>query len=436
MTAIDALDRMIRLTRDWVSDEVSDRTIADAFQNCVVHCVADQQNLAHPAGRDCLVTFVCLIARMGVQVELRIPDVPLIEPQPPLYGGDLTDALVDLGRDLIPGSSVARGASPPDLLFLLGDTPGRRNRVPTWRLTGNEWCGAIGPDERDGMKRWSGAWPVGPLVSAALGASEVFKFVLTGLPLRDSYYLRHLAPALEGTWDFGCSGRARASDLGSLGIISGGAIIQAALFTLLRVPDVRFLGTALDDDVVSLSNLNRNMLNRRRDVSRTKVEVLRDFTVPHVVIDGVFARFDEHQAGRASAPRVIVGVDDIAARWGVQRTSPGWLAVSGTSHFEVSSSSHLPTEACAGCLHPKDDPGTDPLPTVSFVSFWAGLSLAVRLLRDVSGMPYLSDHQHLWLTPLRTELVGRWEPVATRRDCPVGCARSVERRHFLHNARP
>lgn len=360
MTTLDALDRMIRLTRDWVSDEVSDRTIADAFQNCVVRCVADEQNLAHPAGLDCVVTFVSLVARMGVQVELQMPDVPQIERQPPLDGGTLTDALVGLGRDLVPGSTIARVVGSPDLVFLFGDTPGRRSRVPTWRLTGNEWCGRIGPDERGGQTRWSGTWPVGPLVSAALGAAEVFKFVLTGLPLKDSYYLRHLAPGLHGEWDFGGDRNMCASDLGSLEIVSGGAIVQAALFTLFRVPDVRLRGTTLDDDVVGPSNLNRNILNRRRDVGRAKVAVLSDLTARQVVIDGVVARFDEHYAGRSSASRIIVGVDDIPARWTVQRTTPDWLGVSGTSHFEVSSSSHCPTEACAGCLHPKDDPGSEP----------------------------------------------------------------------------
>src|SRR5258707_26011 len=84
-------------------------------------------------------------------------------------------------------------------------------------------------------------------------------------------------------------------------------------------------------------------------------------------------------------------------------------------------------ESCSGCLHPIDDEaGTRPIPTVSYVSFWAGLAMAVRLVREAIGHPYPRGRQQLWLTPLRMEEphAAIWSPVAARRDCPVQCMAS------------
>src|SRR5439155_947563 len=117
--------------------------------------------------------------------------------------------------------------------------------------------------------------------------------------------------------------------------------------------------------------------------------------------------------------------DDIPSRWIVQATNPEWLGVGGTSHFGVSCSSHMAGQPCAGCLHPRDDPGDGPIPTVSFVSFWAGLSLAARLVRHALGHPYEDSQQHLWLWPLRMDHAEHaWSRVAIRDDCPVGCPAS------------
>ena len=84
-------------------------------------------------------------------------------------------------------------------------------------------------------------------------------------------------------------------------------------------------------------------------------------------------------------------------------------------------------EPCSGCLHPIDDAAAaDQIPTVSFVSFWAGLAMAVRLVREALVQPYPPNQQHLWLTPLRMDQphAAMWSPVTFRRDCPVPCVAS------------
>jgi hypothetical protein len=179
-----------------------------------------------------------------------------------------------------------------------------------------------------------------------------------------------------------------------------------------------------DDDRIEPANLNRNMLNRRSDGGKLKVRVIVDRAPSGVMLAPMPQRFVA-ATSLQSAARVIVGVDDIPSRWTVQRTNAPWIGVAGTSHFGVSCSSHVERQPCAGCLHPRDDPADGPIPTISFVSFWAGLCLAVRLVRDVLGFPYAASQQHLWLWPLRMDAPERaWSPVAAREDCPVRCAAS------------
>jgi len=217
-------------------------------------------------------------------------------------------------------------------------------------------------------------------------------------------------------------------NLGCVDVISAGAISQAALYALLRFPNVRMSGRILDDDITAESNLNRNMLTVKDDIGTSKVQLAADICADKFHLQPIVTRFTGtgSQIG-GLASRVLLGVDDIPSRWEVQRQSPGWLAVGGTSHFSISSSDHSPTDPCCGCLHPVDDlAGGNSIPTVSFVSFWTGLATAVRLLRQCVGQPYGRDQQHLWLTPLRLDQphAALWLPVAPTRNCPVRCPAS------------
>ena len=72
-------------------------------------------------------------------------------------------------------------------------------------------------------------------------------------------------------------------------------------------------------------------------------------------------------------------------------------------------------------LHPVDDPTTAPIPTVAFVSFWAGLLTAAHFLRERSGVLGASElDQQVYVTPLRPESP-IWAVVPQRRGCAT-CA--------------
>lgn len=426
MTALDQLTRTILLCRDYLADGVSESEISQAFQGCRVLCVSDLRNLSSHSGQTALVTLVSLLNRMGMQVSLDIPEVRMISPQPPLSGSLLRQSLVASSERMVTGATVTADArSNADLIFVLGDSQVSHNSSSLWRLTGTEWYGALAQNGK--THAWTAEWPIGSMISAAEAAGEAFKFVMRRLPIREEGRIL-FEPSIECEWDFDrIPVPSQEIDVGEVDIISAGAISQSALYTLLRTPKIVMRGCIFDDDMTAPSNLNRNMLTLTADVDLLKVHVVAERCGTKIQLEPIPTRFGKSNTAGGLAHRVLVGVDDIPSRWEIQRRAREWLGVSGTSHFSISSSSHKRDEPCCGCLHYTDDPNPpSAIPTVSFVSFWAGLSMAVRLLREVLGNPYSASQQHLWLTPLRMDqpYAGMWSPVPARQDCPVHCLSS------------
>jgi hypothetical protein len=426
MTNEHALDRTARLISiDIFAGKVPISQVIDGILGTTVLLRADEANLSSPNGQTALCALFSQIAMMGVGIDLDIPEMPLLIPQPPLKGNHLRSALLDYANDLIPGSRCGTGLGSTDLSFALGNTAADHPRVV--RVTGDDWSCAIGPTGQTPPRLWEGTWPIGAMLAAASAAPEALRAALQRLTS---------AAGREPTAEFCTSpGRpakinlssraipARDLDLGHVDFISGGAITNATIYALLRVPRLSAFLRVLEPETLDLTNLNRYPLARRSDVGKAKPAILECHSRGQIKISGVQDRFDDswpNLLGRL-APRVLVGADHIPARWAVQRAAPEWLQVSGTSHFFAMSSSHQPSGPCAGCAHPKDEQGDDPIPTISFVSLWAGILQAIDLLNQTSGQEsvgYYTMCYPLGLSGTRPLIRGKLSPAAK---CPVPC---------------
>jgi hypothetical protein len=428
---LEGLARTILLLRDHVRREIPDEVLCDALSGVRVAVVGDTQNLQTPAGQHALVTSALLVARSGATVVLAVPDVPLCHPQPPLTGTHLGSALIEVLADILPGSVTpthipARGV---DVALVVGDSPWREKAGRILRLSGDNWAGRI--SERGSGQRWAlGLGPFGALGAAGLAAGEVFKVALG--PLR-----RHSISA--GGWDLSFAHTREAmvrlapagtppptGDLGVFDCVSGGAITQAALYALMRLPGVHGTTRVLEPEVSDGTNLNRYAFLLRSRCGRAKADDIGEWLNPWLEVRPMRVRYDEATAAGVAplAPSVLVGVDDIPSRWRVQAARPSWLGVGATSHYSAMASVHRPGWACARCLHPRDEPGDGPIPTVAFVSHWAGLWLASYFVRARSGMLLPQAEQSIYMSPLRPEATAAlWVgPVAPRPACPLNCA--------------
>lgn len=413
-----ALDRTLLLMRDDV--HADDAALLGALTQVNVALVADAANLASHSAQTAYVTAATLMARAGHRVWLCAPDIKLVGPQPPLRNGGLIGGLVELGMDLIPGVGFAVGPAgrPVDLEVRFGDSKPASRSARSLALAADAWSASI---FEGSALRWADVvWPFGGLAAGVIAAEEAFKAAMWRLApnaRNPGLFAAQFAPIPTLRFELAPPGTPTSSNLGAFDCVSAGAIMHSSLYSLARIPDVYGRPRILDDDVGEVSNLNRNALMRRSDVGQRKATALASAVSAVMDVTVIVQRYAPGLLDLA--PAVLIGVDDIAARWDVQRARPAWLGVGATSHWAAMASFHYGDLACAGCLHPTNSADTAPIPTVAFVSFWAGLLLAAYFARKAAGDHLPRSAQHTFLTGMRPDKTWR-APVAVHPRCPVG----------------
>ncbi|MDP1912385.1 hypothetical protein [Brevundimonas sp.] len=419
----EALGRTLLLMRDSLSERVTDDELIDALTQPSVVLAADGDALATHSGQSAFITAALLMARSGHRIHLMAPEAALVGHQPPLAGTSLRRGLTEAGADLLPGRDYSWG--PPegavDLVVRIGSADPGIESHQTVSMNASDWSATLGPG--DNGKHWeAGEWPMGGLAVAALAAGEAFKGAMRRMrrharaPI--AFDVAH-APAKSVSVALAPPQTPLVTTLPDSDLISGGAIANAVLYVLHRLPGVAGRMRVFDHDLSGLSNLNRNMLLLRSRLDRLKVDDLATFG-RGLTITPIAERFDEALAAREPlSANVLVGVDDIPTRWLVQRLNPEWLGVGATAGFMAMSSFHENDLPCVGCLHPSATDGDGPIPTAAFVSFWGGLLLTAQFLRHLADDP--AGKQQTVAFALRPE--GNYDHmVMANPACPVCCA--------------
>jgi hypothetical protein len=457
-SAREALDRTMRLMRDDLRADVSDEVLLTALLGQRARLVADATNLASPAAQTAFVATTLLLLRSGTSVVLDAPEVNLIGAQPPLRHDKLLAGLLEVGTDLIEGvscvlaSASLETAGADTVVIVFGDSPCPRGATLTVRIWGDSVSATMIATSTDtsvstlrpklptlspsGAKPWDPATriPFGGLVAAGLVAVEAYKIAMRSLrtyALSVNVFdeLFAVSPfvllSLDPSSEVDRIALSSLRDLGAIDAISGGAIVQAFLFAIARMPGVRARVRVLEPERADASNLNRYALLLRSLLEIPKAAAIATLPLGGVSIIPIQMRYDRTTplaiGGHADA--VIVGVDHIPTRWAAQKARAVWLGIGATSHYSAMSSEHVRGAPCAWCLHPSDAPDLGPIPTVAFVSHWAGVLIAWRLVRHRLGLRTDTRCQYDYLTPLRTDLPGAmWRsPIAAKPDCPNGC---------------
>lgn len=402
--------------------------IVDGLRATTARIITDRANIGSPAGQTALVTLYSQLAMTGLQIDLDIPDAGLVADQPPLRSGDLPSSLLDYSGDLLPGGS-ARPSATPDVTFVLGDTPGPAGAV---RVSGTEWTAAVSTI-RPGP-RWQGAMPVGAMAAGGAAAAEGLRAAVPHIAERlgrpvpgDSRWCTQ--PGRHVDLDLGCYQVESPVTVGDVDVISGGAITNAALYTLVRMPALTAAMRIIEPDLLDLSNLNRYALARRSMLGWPKTHALRSFETSSIRITGSGETFDDTTAAHLvpMAPRLLVGVDHVPSRWAAQRAAASsWVCVGASSHDFVLVSAHPAGSACAGCVHTRDEDLAGEIPTISFVSFWAGLVQALELVADAAGRsPAWTRSTYVWPFGLDNPRGIHQFTQDAAAGCPVGCRAST-----------
>jgi hypothetical protein len=424
----EALSRTALLIEsDIVGPGADHHAIIDGLRGTTARIITDGANTDSPAGQTALVTLYAQLAMTGLQIDLDVPSLELRVPQPPLRGTILPAALTRYAADLLPGGS-ARPSATPDVIFALGDAPAPPGAV---RVSGTEWTAVVGTLVTG--PRWRGTGPAGAMAAAAAAATEGLRTAIPSIAER----LDRPAPA-DPRWrarpdrqvsvDLSHYQVDRPVALGEVDVISGGAITNAALYVLLRIPGLTAALRIIEPDLLAMANLNRYALALRSMLGWPKTRALRAFQTPRLAITGSDETFDDGTALNLApiAPRILVGADHIPTRWAAQHAAPGLVCVGASSHDFVLVSVHPLGTACAGCVHPRDDQTPGEIPTISFISFWAGLIQALELVAAAAGKtPASARTTYIWPFGLDNSRGIYQFAQATTAGCPVGCQAST-----------
>lgn len=430
----EALARTILLCRHQVlgRNRPSDDAVADALLSARAAIVADRRNLSSLSCQTSVSVLTRLLTSYGCSVALVMPEIAPSVPEPRFdEARELGARLQAVAADGLPGPVVRRAqrTTEDDVVFLMGDSKWSGEAAAAWRLDADAWSGGIVP-VRETAAMWDGAWPLGGIAATLAASVEPFKRAMRRFASALSEPLvfpEQLAPCTRATVRLAMGSVPDALALRGIDAVSGGAIIQAALDTLLRLPDVSADVRVFEPQIVELSNLNRYPISRRRDLQppQLKIAGLEEAATPTFRIRGVANAFD-NSAAAAHAPirdRVLVGADNLEARWCAQRQWPAWLGVGATADFLAMVTDHAPSGPCAGCAHPFDDGVRDVIPTISFVSYWAGLLLAVQLIAAVAPSVRVAAGIVTEVNALRLDgpTGFRRYPLARHPSCPLAC---------------
>jgi len=141
--------------------------------------------------------------------------------------------------------------------------------------------------------------------------------------------------------------------LGRVHLAGAGAVGQAALYTLARLPVTGTL-VAVDPESLALSNLQRYVLAFDDDVGRSKCALAaRALSGTRLAFEGVEAEWGADQLNLEPVECVCTALDTVAARIGVQVGLPHRIYNAWTQPADVGWSRHevFGEEPCLGCLY-------------------------------------------------------------------------------------
>lgn len=293
--------------------------------------------------------------------------------------------------------------------LVIGDRPPPAPVRDAVCVGADAWRAAVGPEPVSLPAGGEDVFnPLGALVAAALGAAEIAKRIFLRLAEGHPATITPLERSV--TWDLWqhrfdgtTAGPAlpRRLDLGRIAVAGVGAIGSAATLALAALEDVTGTVELVDDDTLSVTNLERVVTARAADVGRRKVDVaaraLRGTSLGTV---RMAARFAIHAPAASAAETILVGVDSGAARRRIMNLLPHAVYNGGTQGSELLVSRHVGLEGpCLECLYPESTGAppaaqecgravvVDELPeaTIGFVSALAGFLMVAELVKDRMG---------------------------------------------------
>jgi hypothetical protein len=145
------------------------------------------------------------------------------------------------------------------------------------------------------------------------------------------------------------------ASLGEVLFVAVGAVGNGAIWALSRDSNRPSHLTLIDAEALALSNLQRYVLGRLKDVGRLKIDIAKDaFEHCHAQVE-TFAETLEQYADRTGGiktPTICISVDNVLSRRAAQALLPRTVVNGWTGEQSLGASWHVFSEAaCLACLY-------------------------------------------------------------------------------------
>ena len=282
-------------------------------------------------------------------------------------------------------STTPVGCDAPTLRLVVGPQPAAADTLSAWADGWVSYLNAEAPF------RVEDANSVGACVAADFAAAEVFKRLISRLPLRPGLKVLPIGRLVFSAYDYQLSPGPNpplptAIDVDGVVVVGLGGIGAGFVTAASALPGLAGLLTLVDKDLLDQTNLNRLLYVRPGDTG-FKVHLSRRVLSFHAEIDARAEWFDEFIAARGSHhDLVVVGVDKDPVRRAIQHSMPRLIFNGGTSDtasFQLTRHDYL-HGACLACIATEE---VDDYPVERELARQLGLDLDTVLQYLKSGEP-------------------------------------------------
>lgn len=323
---------------------------ADAFRQTleshVVGVSFDADAVRSSEGKVTLELAVNLLARLYPRIAIAARGEP---------DGAETARLTALARAINPHIEILDRTEDATVCLAVGSTPVLPNLAVVY-VGSDGWIVGVSPDAPVGSGNSTNS--LGACAAACFGTANVFRVVFSDQISRGELDATWRASLLDLDRQNACPPNPGLEkvDLGESHLIGVGAIGNAAVWGLARLPFLRGTLHLVDHEAVDDTNPQRYVLTELKDIGTPKVllgeRVLRSTNLevhPHAQTWGQYLR--ERSDWRLD--RVAVALDTPEDRCAVQAALPRWIVNAWTQPEDLGVSRHafLGDQACLMCLY-------------------------------------------------------------------------------------
>lgn len=293
-----------------------------------------------------------ILIRMFTTIIIEIEGMQIQEPGIHLYS--LAQRAKSINRNIFIGSIDVCSAS-----IMIGNS--KKNKKCDIYISSNGWESYTGFEMIDINAENSSTNPIGAALSAAMGAAEIFKYVL-----RDEFKSANKKLKFNYThlsaFDYSVNSRGTENpdlpeyiNIGETTLIGAGAV-GMAFVSVLKYLNVAGELVVVDNDKVDASNLDRYMGIYADSINVYKTDVVKN-TLSHVHglnITGINNKYQQYAENFGRFIDIaICTVDNDEARQELQSDLPRLILNGATDQSTFSISRHdFLHEACLGCVYP------------------------------------------------------------------------------------